>query len=148
MPFVGEIENLDVMIPFHHISRGEIISSPRTTAVYTQTDAAARQVVLFFFQSSSPAKPARQRLFLDNGRHETLGVLDVDSLDVAVELLLGTLLVVTAAADAHTDSVGDTLDTLLPDLLVELGVDADIGGTLLPKLWLVIRYFVVFRSQV
>ena len=32
---------------------------------------------------------------LNNGGLETLGVLDVDGLDVGVKLLLGTLLVVT-----------------------------------------------------
>ncbi len=62
---------------------------------------------------------------------ETLGVLDVDGLHVAVQLLLGTLLVVSPAGDADTDAVGNALDTLLPDLLVELGVDTDIGGALL-----------------
>lgn len=62
---------------------------------------------------------------------ETLGVLDVDSLDVAVQLLLGTLLVVTSSGNADAQSVGDTLDTVLPDLLVQGGVHADIGGTLL-----------------
>lgn len=61
---------------------------------------------------------------------ETLGVLDVDSLDVAVKLLLSTLLVVSSAGNADAQSVGNTLDTLLPDLLVQLGVDADISGTL------------------
>ena len=61
---------------------------------------------------------------------ETLGALDVDGLDVAVELLLGALLVVTSPGDADADSVGNALNTLLPDLLVQLGVDADIGGAL------------------
>lgn len=61
---------------------------------------------------------------------ETLRVLDVDSLDVAVELLLSTLLVVSSAGNADAQSVGNTLDTLLPDLLVQLGVDADISSTL------------------
>ena len=61
---------------------------------------------------------------------ETLGVLHVDGLDVAVELLLGALLVVTAAGDADAETVGNALDTLLPDLLVQLGVEADIGGAL------------------
>jgi len=65
-------------------------------------------------------------LFLNNNGDKTLGVLDVDSLDVAVELLLGALLVVSPSADADAESVRDTLDTLLPDLLVQLGVDADI----------------------
>lgn len=40
-------------------------------------------------------------LFLNNHRHETLGVLNIDSLDVAVELLLGILLVVSPTADAN-----------------------------------------------
>lgn len=62
---------------------------------------------------------------------ETLGVLDVDGLDVGVETLLGVLLVVTLAGDADTETEGDTLDTGFPDLLVELGVDTDVLGTLL-----------------
>lgn len=70
------------------------------------------------------------RLLLDDNRRETLGVLDVHGLNVAVELLLGALLIVTSARDADAESVWNTLDTLLPDLLVELGVDADIGGAL------------------
>ena len=61
---------------------------------------------------------------------ETLGVLDVDGLDVGVETLLGVLLVVTLAGDADTETEGDALDTGLPDLLVQLGVDADILGAL------------------
>jgi len=59
---------------------------------------------------------------------ETLGVLDVDGLDVGVETLLGVLLVVTLAGDADTETEGNTLDTGFPDLLVQLGVDADILG--------------------
>jgi hypothetical protein len=65
---------------------------------------------------------------------ETLGVLDVDSLDVGVETLLGVLLVVTLAGDADTETEWDTLDTGFPDLLVELGVDADVLGTLFTML--------------
>ena len=59
---------------------------------------------------------------------QTLGLafLDVDGLDVAVELLLGTLLVVTFPADAHAQTEGDTLDAALPYLLVQLGVKADV----------------------
>jgi|TARA_R110002003_G_scaffold38_2_gene2325 hypothetical protein len=53
---------------------------------------------------------------------QTLGVLDVDSLDVRVQLLLGALLVVTLTADADTETEGNALDASLPDLLVELGV--------------------------
>ena len=53
---------------------------------------------------------------------QTLGVLDVDGLDVGVELLLGTLLVVTLTRDADTEAERNALDTGLPDLLVKLGV--------------------------
>lgn len=53
---------------------------------------------------------------------QTLGVLDVDGLDVGVELLLGTLLVVTLTGDADTEAERNALDTGLPDLLVKLGV--------------------------
>ena len=62
---------------------------------------------------------------------EALGVLDVDGLDVGVETLLGVLLVVTLAGDADTDTEGNALDTGFPDLLVQLGVDADVLGALL-----------------
>jgi hypothetical protein len=67
---------------------------------------------------------------LDDLGVKTLGVLDVDGLDVGVELLLGALLVVTLTRDADTESVRDTLDAGLPDLLVELGVKADVLGSL------------------
>lgn len=67
---------------------------------------------------------------LDNGGLETLGVLDVDGLDVGVELLLGVLLVVTLTGDANAEAERNTLDAALPDLLVELGVEADVTGTL------------------
>lgn len=59
---------------------------------------------------------------LDDGGLETLGVLDVDGLDVGVELLLGALLVVTLTGDAHAQAERDALNTGLPHLLVELGV--------------------------
>ena len=62
---------------------------------------------------------------------QTLGVLDVDGLDVGVELLLGALLVVTLTRDADTEAEWDALDTRLPDLLVELRVKADIVGALI-----------------
>lgn len=61
---------------------------------------------------------------------QALGVLNVDGLDVGVETLDGTLLVVTLARDANTETEGDTLDTGFPDLLVELGVNTDVLGAL------------------
>lgn len=80
-------------------------------------------------KSTNPSKASRLSV-LDDGGLETLGVLDVDGLDVGVELLLGALLVVTLTADADAETEWDTLDTALPDLLVQLGVEADVGGTL------------------
>jgi hypothetical protein len=68
---------------------------------------------------------------LNKSSLKTLCALNVDSLDVAVELLLGTLLVVTLSGDANAKSVWNALDTSLPDLLVQLRVNANIGGALL-----------------
>lgn len=67
---------------------------------------------------------------IDGSGVQTLGALDVDGLDVGVQTLLGTLLVVTLARDADTQAEGDTLDTGFPDLLVELGVEANVLGAL------------------
>ena len=61
---------------------------------------------------------------------QTLGVLNVDSLDVGIQTLLSTLLVITLAGDADTKAEWYTLDTRFPDLLVQLGVEADILGAL------------------
>ena len=69
-------------------------------------------------------------LIFNDGGVETLGVLDVDGLDVGVELLLGALLVVTLTANADTEAEWDTLDARLPHLLVQLWVEADVGGAL------------------
>lgn len=61
---------------------------------------------------------------------ETLGVLDVDGLDVRVKLLLSAVLVVTLTRNADTETERNALNTGLPDLLVQLGVKADVGGAL------------------
>jgi hypothetical protein len=45
--------------------------------------------------------------------------------------MLGALLVVTLTADADADAVWRSLDTLLPDFLVELRVEADVFSSLL-----------------
>ena len=57
---------------------------------------------------------------------ETLGVLDVDGLDVGVELLLGAVLIVTLTRDADTEAERNALDAGL----VQLWVEADVGGAL------------------
>ena len=69
-------------------------------------------------------------LLLHHNSRETLRVLDVDGLDITVELLLRAFLVVTSPGDADAQPVWDTLDTLLPDLLIQLGVEADVSRTL------------------
>jgi len=53
------------------------------------------------------------------GGVQTLRVLDSNSLDVRVELVLGTLLIVTLAGNTDAESVWDALDSGLPDLLVQ-----------------------------
>lgn len=68
---------------------------------------------------------------LDDSGLQALGVRDVDGLDVRVQLLLSLLLVVTLTRDAHTQAAGNALDAAFPDLLVELGVEADVAGALL-----------------
>lgn len=70
---------------------------------------------------------------LNNGGVETLGVLDVDGLNITVQLLLGALLVVTLAADTNSETEGNTLDTGFPHFLVQLRVEADVFGALHTK---------------
>ena len=65
-------------------------------------------------------------MLLNNGGLQTLRVLDVHSLHVGVQLLLGVLLVVTLTADAHAEAERNALDTGLPDLLVQLRVETDV----------------------
>lgn len=74
--------------------------------------------------------PAFHLSILNDNVLETLGVLDVDGLDVGVELLFGALLVVTLTGDAYTQAEWHTLDTGLPDLLVQLRVETDVGSAL------------------
>jgi hypothetical protein len=78
--------------------------------------------MLLICTSSFPLIPKSPLSILDNLGVQTLGVLDVDGLDVGVELLLGALLVVTLTRDADTETERNALDTGLPDLLVKLGV--------------------------
>ena len=54
---------------------------------------------------------------------------NIDSLDVGEKLLLSTLLVVSLSRDTDSDSVGNALDTTLPELLVQLGVESNIRST-------------------
>lgn len=67
---------------------------------------------------------------LNHGSLQTLCVFYVDGLYVAVQPLLGTLLVVSLSRDPHAESVRDTLDSCLPDLLVELRIQTNIGRAL------------------
>lgn len=67
---------------------------------------------------------------LNDSGLQTLGVLDVHSLHVAVELLLRALLVVTLSRYPDSQAERHTADSRLPHLLVQLGVEADVGGSL------------------
>ena len=87
--------------------------------------------VFFLFLSNSQRKQKTINLLLrlNDLSLETLGRGNIDSLDVREKLLLSTLLVVSLSRDTDSDSVGNALDTTLPELLVQLGVESDIRGT-------------------
>ena len=70
------------------------------------------------------------RSILHHGRLQPLGVLDVDGLHVAVQLLLGALLVVALARYPHAQPERHALHAGLPDLLVQLRVETDVAGAL------------------
>jgi len=74
--------------------------------------------------------PQKIRLFLNRRGLQSLRTLNIDSLDVRVELLDCALFIISLSRDADTKSVWNTLDTGFPDLLVQLRIEADIGGTL------------------
>jgi len=81
-------------------------------------------------QPAAPTTSPSSCLVLDNGGCETLGVVNVDGLHVAVQLLLGVLLVIAFPRDAYAQPVGYALDAVLPDLFVEKGVDPNVPGAL------------------
>lgn len=80
--------------------------------------------------SQTPSESEIRLSILNNSSLQTLWLLDVDSLDIRVQLLLGALLVVTLTADTDTETERNALDTGFPDLLVQLGVEADVTGAL------------------
>ena len=67
---------------------------------------------------------------LNDDGSQTLAVLDIDGLDVAVQFLLGAFFVVAFARDADAEAGGNFLDASGPDGLVQLGVETDVGGSL------------------
>ena len=68
-------------------------------------------------------------LLVNDGGLETLGGAEAENGDgIGVKLLLGSLVVVTLALKTHTKTAGEVLDTVLPYLLVELGVETDVLG--------------------
>lgn len=82
------------------------------------------------FQHTNSANQRRIKLLgvNDNGL-ETLEVGDSgDDSGEGVESLLGALLVVSLSLESDSESLGDVLDTLAPDGLVELGVDSNVLG--------------------
>jgi hypothetical protein len=81
---------------------------------------------------SSSRRASLHLSILDNHRLQPLALLllDVHRLHIAVQLLLRALLVVTLSRDPHPQSIWNTLDTRLPDFLVELRVETHVGGAL------------------
>lgn len=77
-----------------------------------------------------PQPSAHLRRVLDHRSLQTLGVLDVHRLHVAVQLLLGALLIVTLPRYPDPQAEWHALDPGLPDLLVQLRVEADVVGAL------------------
>lgn len=67
---------------------------------------------------------------LNQSSLQSLCVLNIDGLDVAVQTLGSTLLIITLSRDADAESVWNALDACLPDLLVQLGIETNIGGAL------------------
>ena len=61
---------------------------------------------------------------------QSLRILHVHCLHIAVQLLFRTLLIISLSRYPHAQSVWHTLDTRLPDFLVELRVKADVFGSL------------------
>jgi hypothetical protein len=53
---------------------------------------------------------------------EALRVLNVDSLDIAIEFLLGAFFVVSFPGNSDSKSIWYTLHSALPNLLVQLWV--------------------------
>jgi hypothetical protein len=67
---------------------------------------------------------------LNNSRLETLGILDIHRLNVAIQALCCTFLIVSLSRDSDPESERNTLDTSLPDLLVQLGIETNVGCAL------------------
>lgn len=81
-------------------------------------------------QTISCCNPSRNSRVSYLSGLETLGVLDVNGLNVGVKSVLGSLLVVTLARNADTETEWDTLDAGLPHLLVQQWVETDILSSL------------------
>ena len=77
------------------------------------------------------------RSILHHGSRQSLRARHVHRLHVAVQLLLCAFLVISLPRDSNAQSVGHAFDTGLPDFLVQLGVEADVFGSLFEaRLWL------------
>ena len=74
--------------------------------------------------------PQTHLCILNQSSLQTLRVLNVYGLDIAIQLMRSTLLVVSLSRDSDTQSVRNTLDTSLPDLLVQLRIETNVGCAL------------------
>ena len=66
----------------------------------------------------------------DHNSRQSLRVLHVHCLHVAIKLLFRTFLIVSLSRYSHAQSVWYTFDTCLPHFLVELRIKADVFGSL------------------
>jgi hypothetical protein len=74
--------------------------------------------------------PQTHLCILNQSSLQTLRILNVYGLDIAIQLMRSTLLVVSLSRDSDTQSVRNTLDTSLPDLLVQLRIETNVGCAL------------------
>lgn len=65
-------------------------------------------------------------LFVDGLAGESLETGNGNICDMSIQLFFGIFSIISFAGKTHTDTVGDSLDTTLPDSLVETGIHADI----------------------
>lgn len=70
------------------------------------------------------------RLIFNDRCLKSLGVLHINRLHIAVQLLLGIFNIVTLATDANAKTERNTLNARLPNLLIQLRVKANVLSAL------------------
>lgn len=114
------------MLIYHRSKTPKIArdSPPRTLEIFTPLRIGRKPVLL------SQIVPSVHLSILDNSRLQTLGILHIHRLNIGIQLLLGTLLIIPLPRDAHPYPERHAFDTILPDFLVQLRVEANVVGAL------------------